>query len=405
MLIEHHWVSLLATGNVEALRNALAMLDPADIEANATFAAAAAAASLQAGNIAAALRYIAAGQPQAPDSGIPRRALDFVVATTQLWRGDASGARTSLSAVLGSPEVDVSITMSAQAHLVGAELWAGSLDHVLATCKRLLDVTPADHVTLRAELHGYLAVALIEKLDFAGAHQLAESAMAEVGSNKNACGPEVALLLAALGLAQRRVGETEAALSTLTRAATAARGAGSLKAAYATIALAGALRDRGEIEKARELTAEARRHRGACPDDGPIIEKAWQRDTKRARRQRFESSGLAEPFTARELALLQLLPTEMTQRELGERLIVSFNTVKSYNRSIYRKLGVSSRSEAVQVAHDLGLLDATSPPEQAPTEADPPAPKDKPESHNAACLLYTSPSPRDATLSRMPSSA
>jgi LuxR family maltose regulon positive regulatory protein len=45
-------------------------------------------------------------------------------------------------------------------------------------------------------------------------------------------------------------------------------------------------------------------------------------------------------------------------REIGERLHVSRNTIKTQAISIYRKLGVSSRSEAVAVAEDLGLVEA-----------------------------------------------
>ncbi|MCB1006292.1 MAG: response regulator transcription factor, partial [Acidimicrobiales bacterium] len=47
---------------------------------------------------------------------------------------------------------------------------------------------------------------------------------------------------------------------------------------------------------------------------------------------------------------------DLTQRELGDALHLSFNTVKAYNRQIYRKLGVSSRDQAVAAARAVGLL-------------------------------------------------
>jgi LuxR family transcriptional regulator, maltose regulon positive regulatory protein len=65
------------------------------------------------------------------------------------------------------------------------------------------------------------------------------------------------------------------------------------------------------------------------------------------------SSGL----TAAELRLLPLLATHMSFREIGERLFVSRNTVKTQAISVYRKLGVSSRSEAIDQATKLGLLE------------------------------------------------
>ena len=71
---------------------------------------------------------------------------------------------------------------------------------------------------------------------------------------------------------------------------------------------------------------------------------------------RRDFERIVEELTDRETAILNLLPGEMTQREIGAALHMSFNTVKSYNRQIYRKLGVSSRDEAVEAAKAHGLL-------------------------------------------------
>jgi LuxR family maltose regulon positive regulatory protein len=62
-----------------------------------------------------------------------------------------------------------------------------------------------------------------------------------------------------------------------------------------------------------------------------------------------------EPMTAAELRVLKLLPTS-TYPEIGEALYISHNTVKTHLRSVYQKLGVSSRSEAIQRAVDLRLV-------------------------------------------------
>jgi LuxR family transcriptional regulator, maltose regulon positive regulatory protein len=61
-------------------------------------------------------------------------------------------------------------------------------------------------------------------------------------------------------------------------------------------------------------------------------------------------------LTTAELRLLPLLSTHLSFREIGARLYVSQHTVKTQAISIYRKLGVSSRGEAIQRARDLGLL-------------------------------------------------
>jgi LuxR family transcriptional regulator, maltose regulon positive regulatory protein len=61
-------------------------------------------------------------------------------------------------------------------------------------------------------------------------------------------------------------------------------------------------------------------------------------------------------LTTAEMRLLPLLETYLSFREIGERLFVSPNTVKTQAISIYRKLGVSSRSDAMRTARELGLL-------------------------------------------------
>ena len=64
----------------------------------------------------------------------------------------------------------------------------------------------------------------------------------------------------------------------------------------------------------------------------------------------------ASPLSPAELRLLPYLQTHLTFREVAERLFVSRNTISSEVGSIYRKLGVSSRSDAVQAATAIGLL-------------------------------------------------
>jgi LuxR family maltose regulon positive regulatory protein len=67
-------------------------------------------------------------------------------------------------------------------------------------------------------------------------------------------------------------------------------------------------------------------------------------------------SDAAALLSERELAVLALLPSLLNAREIAAEFTVSVNTVKSHIRSIYAKLGVSSRRDAVLQAHDRGLL-------------------------------------------------
>jgi LuxR family maltose regulon positive regulatory protein len=63
-----------------------------------------------------------------------------------------------------------------------------------------------------------------------------------------------------------------------------------------------------------------------------------------------------QPLTERELAVLRLLPSSLTQREIGVELYLTINTVKSHIRSVFRKLDVTSRAQAVAKAGELGLI-------------------------------------------------
>lgn len=69
-----------------------------------------------------------------------------------------------------------------------------------------------------------------------------------------------------------------------------------------------------------------------------------------------EPEHLSEPVTERELMVLRYLPTMLTNAEIATALLVSVNTVKARLKSLYRKLDVTTRREAVQRARHLGLL-------------------------------------------------
>ena len=68
------------------------------------------------------------------------------------------------------------------------------------------------------------------------------------------------------------------------------------------------------------------------------------------------SPSLIEPLSDRELELLRMLPSHLTRREIADALFISVNTARFHIKNIYAKLGVHSRSEAIQRAEKLGLI-------------------------------------------------
>ena len=70
-------------------------------------------------------------------------------------------------------------------------------------------------------------------------------------------------------------------------------------------------------------------------------------------------------LTGAELRLLPYLATHLTFPEIGERLFISRNTVKTEALGIYRKLGASSRGKAIERAVEVGLLESSIYPPRA----------------------------------------
>jgi LuxR family maltose regulon positive regulatory protein len=65
-----------------------------------------------------------------------------------------------------------------------------------------------------------------------------------------------------------------------------------------------------------------------------------------------------EELSAREHDVLRLLPTALSEAQIGQELFISYHTVHSHVRTIYRKLGTTSRAQTVERARATGLLPA-----------------------------------------------
>jgi LuxR family transcriptional regulator, maltose regulon positive regulatory protein len=114
------------------------------------------------------------------------------------------------------------------------------------------------------------------------------------------------------------------------------------------------LRDR---DGARGLVAEAREILRLRPSLGVLGEQVARLEAEIDAMPQAVGGG-GSGLTHAELRLLPLLSTHLSFREIGERLFVSRNTIKTQAISVYRKLGVSSRSDAITRAGELGLVEA-----------------------------------------------
>ena len=112
-----------------------------------------------------------------------------------------------------------------------------------------------------------------------------------------------------------------------------------------------------DVDGARTLLREAGDVMRRRPELGTLRGQAEELRAELANAPSLDH-GWASTLTAAELRLLPLLTTHLSFREIAERLFVSRNTVKSQAISVYRKLDASSRSEAIERAVQLGLVDA-----------------------------------------------
>jgi LuxR family maltose regulon positive regulatory protein len=168
------------------------------------------------------------------------------------------------------------------------------------------------------------------------------------------------LSLAVRGQLLDRTDDAVAAERVLVRATELARrGVASIEIAYSLLALAGIRQRLGRHEDARRIYEEAREAVARCEDPGILNERLVRagRRVRIAPAPRAGRTGAGgEALSEAELSVLRLLRSELSQREIAGELHLSFNTIKTHTRSIYRKLGVAERAEAISRARELSLI-------------------------------------------------
>ena len=180
---------------------------------------------------------------------------------------------------------------------------------------------------------------------------LAETAVALIHEHgvEDTCGEGWLALGASLAVQDR----PEEALPPIERAIAILRSAGQPTGlAMALLRQVPVLRAVGQRERAEAAIAEAKSVIASCPDPGILADQltAVKRSPRPAARP-------GQDLTERERTVLRLLKSGLHEREIGDELYVSRNTVHSHIQSIYRKLAVSTRAEAVERTRELGLFE------------------------------------------------
>ncbi|OBJ53268.1 LuxR C-terminal-related transcriptional regulator [Mycobacterium sp. 1423905.2] len=179
--------------------------------------------------------------------------------------------------------------------------------------------------------------------DLADAEHLVDTmvslATAEVLRTRGNAAAAVAAIDMAVRLAQQGGGILELAKTLLVRAKIM-QDVGDHQTVQASLEEAGALlRGSADADITATLLGSAEREAGVA-----VVTS------------RHKGCTVDEELTPKELEVLRLLATRLSRREIGERLYVSLNTVKTHQRAVYRKLRVEHRGAAVSRARELGLL-------------------------------------------------
>jgi LuxR family maltose regulon positive regulatory protein len=160
----------------------------------------------------------------------------------------------------------------------------------------------------------------------------------------------------ALGQALLELGQAHDAERELERAETLRRALEPrLDHVHSLLVLAQARIARGRLALAASELEVAREQLDAFTDVGRLAALAEEVEAQ-LHEARAGSEKTVEPPSPAELAVLRLLSTDLSQREIGDELFLSMNTVKTHTRNLYGKLGVSSREAAVRQANAVGLI-------------------------------------------------
>ncbi len=202
-----------------------------------------------------------------------------------------------------------------------------------------------------------MALVTVELGRVSKADSFAQAARALAARGDLALAPQSSVAYAAMGAVYAARGQLEEARTELERALQRRRksfGISPWPTLELVLVLAPVLLDLGDRAGAAELADEARDMLSALPD-GTQAQQARLAELDRRIAGRPRVVSLAEPLTEREAAVLRLLGGSLSLREIGQELYVSANTVKTHTQAIYRKLGVSTRRDAVEQGRRLGI--------------------------------------------------
>jgi LuxR family maltose regulon positive regulatory protein len=366
-LILRHWIEFRNEARFETLLAWLDRLPPETVQGDPRLCLVKATTQQQVGRIAEADHWLEAAARGATDRSLlagPASVASGVAACRSIngyFLGDVGGIAATARPALDLDEAGSDYWRSALLTTFGVSVFLGGADR---TASALLD-----EAVTSSEASGH-SLALIHALGWCAlVHaEIGESARADrVLDETETLLRRQTGLTKYFGMSMARVargkllesqGRLREADEALARGIELARrGDAKFEISYGLLIHAGVKAGLGDRRAAKDMLREARQAAEACADPGVLpelvarVERRLRLVPSRARRMPYE-----EDLSDRELAVLRLLATDLTQREIGKALYVSFNTVKTHVKSIFRKLDVATRPDAISRARELRLL-------------------------------------------------
>jgi ATP/maltotriose-dependent transcriptional regulator MalT len=369
LLVEHHLALIRGGAGRTLLRWVRTLPDEVIIEHPELAAAAATAAMLVGGRTLEQRRLL-----QLADRGIAgraKRADPYVETVARLVRAATidRGARQAVldgrrAVAVAETKADEILTGTLAAY-ARALFFAGELDEASAVATRALEHPAIERaVPSLVVACATLALIAVERGRLASARVHAEKAKAatgRIGTSRSWLGANASAALGSLLAAEGNLAEAEHELVSAERFFTDE--VATLHHAWLLVLLARVRLRRGRLDEAETTLRSAQVSLDELSDSGAIDALADRVASElEAATDRASSGELIEQPSDAELAVLQLLASGLSNRDIGERLFLSPNTIRSHLRALYHKLRVHSRTDAIARAGALGLLGQTQSP-------------------------------------------
>jgi ATP/maltotriose-dependent transcriptional regulator MalT len=364
-LVARHYAFFVDRGQLATVLRWLELLPEAVAAQDWLLCFAGTVVTAHAGRLDEAERWLGLAERAPPlvrDGQEPGGPLALLAAYLRLLRGDIRGTVAHGRRALASASAaDALWAMGPQMVLASGLWWAGEPGEASAIVETVTRTARAAGIpAMTVYSLGVRAAIALDEQNEPTAETLAREATQLMHRDDLDEHPWAAMAHVVPGTLLGRRGELDAAAAEIERGMELGRRQAAWQVTVcASLALAEVRQRQHQLTAARRLLTHVRDLLETLPDpgDGPVrLERTEKALRLRATRDRDAAKAPYWELSEREIEVLRLLPSRLSQREIAAELYVSFNTIRTHTRVIFQKLGVTSRAEAVTRARELGLL-------------------------------------------------